>query len=70
MKAEAYAALNNTTEAVNYLNKVRVRAGNGDYKGPTAKAALEKRFWTSVGENCILKTNAGMTWYDSTREAL
>ncbi len=38
MKAEAYAALGNTSLAIENLNKVRARAGTGDYAGATNKA--------------------------------
>lgn len=64
MKAEAYAALNNTTEAVNYLNKVRIRAGNGDYKGPTTKTALEKEILDERGRELYFENKR---WYDLVR---
>ncbi|HTN37998.1 MAG TPA: RagB/SusD family nutrient uptake outer membrane protein [Arachidicoccus sp.] len=42
LKAEALAALNKTSEAITALNKVRNRAGTGDYLGATDKLAVEK----------------------------
>lgn len=42
LKAEALAALNKTTAALTPLNKVRNRAGTGDYLGATDKRTLEK----------------------------
>ena len=42
LKAEALAALGKTAEALVPLDKVRNRAGTGDYTGPTDKATLEK----------------------------
>ena len=41
MKAEAYAALDNTTLAIANVNKVRVRAGHGNYSGAPDKATVE-----------------------------
>jgi starch-binding outer membrane protein, SusD/RagB family len=41
-KAEILAALNRPTEAVTELQKVRNRAGIGDYTGSTAKDVVEK----------------------------
>ena len=42
LKAEALAALNRGPEAVAELNKVRNRAGTGDYTGPQDQQTLEK----------------------------
>lgn len=41
-KAEILAALNRPTEAVTELDKVRIRAGIGNYTGATAQTAVEK----------------------------
>lgn len=41
-RAEALAALDRGTEAVAELDKVRVRAGTGNYTGPTDKPSVEK----------------------------
>lgn len=40
-KAEAYAAMNNTSEAINQLNLVRSRAGLKPYSGNTDKTSVE-----------------------------
>lgn len=42
LKAEALAALNRVPEAVTELNKVRNRAGTGDYTGAQDQLAVEK----------------------------
>lgn len=42
LKAEALAAMNQTAAAIVELNKVRNRAGTGDYNGNTDKKTLEK----------------------------
>ena len=41
-KAEAYAALNQTPQAIIELNRVRDRAKIGTYSGSTNKIAVEK----------------------------
>lgn len=41
-KAEILAALNRPTEAVTELDKVRIRAGIGNYTGATSQVAVEK----------------------------
>lgn len=64
MKAEAFAALNNTTEAVSNLNKVRARAGIGDYKGETAKVALEREILDERGRELYFENKR---WYDLLR---
>jgi hypothetical protein len=64
MKAEAYAALNNVTDAVTYLNKVRVRAGNGDYKGTMTKAAVEREILDERGRELFFENKR---WYDLVR---
>jgi len=42
LKAEALAALNRVPEAITALNRVRGRAGIGDYPGATDKTTVEK----------------------------
>ncbi len=64
LKAEAYAALNNTTAAIEYLNKVRVRAGNGDYNGPTDQLSIEKEILDERGRELFFENKR---WYDLVR---
>ena len=64
MKAEAYAALNNTTQAIEYLNKVRVRAGTGNYTGATDKATVEKEILDERGREFFFENKR---WYDLVR---
>jgi hypothetical protein len=64
MEAEAYAALNNTTQAITYLNKVRVRAGNGNYTGATDKATVELEVFNERGREMFYENKR---WYDIVR---
>lgn len=64
LKAEAYAALDNTTDAITYLNKVRVRTGNGDYTGATDKASVEKELLDERGRELFFENKR---WYDLVR---
>lgn len=64
MKAEAYAALDNTTLAIENLNKVRKRAGTGDYSGATDKAAVEKEILNERGRELFFENKR---WYDLVR---
>jgi starch-binding outer membrane protein, SusD/RagB family len=61
MKAEAYAGLNNTTQAIEYLNKTRVRAGIGNYTGAIDKAAIEKEILDERGREFFFENKR---WYD------
>jgi hypothetical protein len=64
MKAEAYAGLNNTTEAINYLNKVRNRAGTGTYAGATDKDSFEKEILDERGRELFFENKR---WFDLVR---
>ena len=64
MKAEAYAGLNNTTDAIIYLNKVRARAGIGDYSGATDKLSVEKAILDERGRELYFENKR---WYDLVR---
>jgi hypothetical protein len=64
MKAEAFAALSNTDSAVAYLNKVRGRAGNGDYAGATDKLSLEKEILDERGRELFFENKR---WFDLVR---
>jgi hypothetical protein len=64
MKAEAYAALNNTSSAIEYLNKVRIRAGNGEYSGATDKVTVEKEILDERGRELFFENKR---WYDLVR---
>ena len=64
MKAEAYAALNNTTQAITYLQKVRTRAGTGTWSGATDKASVEKEILDERGREFYFENKR---WYDLVR---
>jgi hypothetical protein len=64
MKAEAYAGVNNTALAIDYLNKVRVRAGTGNYTGATTKAEVEKEILDERGRELFFENKR---WFDLVR---
>lgn len=64
MEAEAYAALDNTTQAIAYLNKIKNRAGNGAYAGATDKASVEMEIFKERGREMFYENKR---WYDIMR---
>jgi starch-binding outer membrane protein, SusD/RagB family len=64
MEAEAYAGINNTTKAIEFLNKTRVRAGLGNYAGATDKATVEKEILDERGRELFFENKR---WYDLVR---
>lgn len=64
MKAEAYAAQNNTTDAITYLNKVRTRANTGVYSGATDQLSVEKAILDERGRELYFENKR---WYDLLR---
>ena len=54
-KAEAYAAKNMTSEAVAELNKIRKRAGIGNYAGATDKTTVELEILEERGREFFLE---------------
>lgn len=64
MLAEAYAGLNNTTKAIEYLDVVRLRAGTGNYAGPTDKTSVELEILNERGRELFFENKR---WYDLVR---
>jgi hypothetical protein len=64
MSAEAFAGLGNTDSAVVYLNKVRERAGTGDYTGPSDKNSVEREILDERGRELFFENKR---WYDLVR---
>jgi hypothetical protein len=64
MEAEAYAGINNTGKAIEYLNKTRQRAGTGDYTGPAGKNDIESEILNERGREFFFENKR---WYDLVR---
>ncbi len=64
MKAEAYAGLNNTALAIDYLNKIRARANTGVYAGATDKPTVELEILDERGREFFFENKR---WYDLVR---
>jgi hypothetical protein len=64
MKAEAYAGLDDTSKAIEYLNLVRQRAGIGAYPGATDKATVELEILNERGREFFFENKR---WYDLVR---
>lgn len=64
MEAEAYAGIGNTTKAIEYLNKTRVRAGIGNYTGATDKTSVEKEILDERGRELFFENKR---WFDLVR---
>ncbi len=64
MKAEAYAGLNNIPLAIEYLNKVRQRAGTGVYSGSVVKGDVELEILNERGRELFFENKR---WYDLVR---
>jgi hypothetical protein len=64
MRAEAYAGLENTTDAIQDLDAVRTRAGIGAYAGATDKAAVERELIDERGREFFFENKR---WFDLVR---
>lgn len=64
MEAEAYAGINNTTKAIEYLNKIRTRAGLASYSGGTDKTSVEKEILDERGRELFFENKR---WFDLVR---
>ncbi|UYQ95422.1 RagB/SusD family nutrient uptake outer membrane protein [Chitinophaga horti] len=64
MKAEAYAALNDLTNSVKYLDTVRLRAGTGRYAGAVTKPAIEREILDERGRELFFENKR---WFDLVR---
>lgn len=64
MRAEAYAGIDNTTGAIEDLDKVRLRAGTGAYSGATDKATVEKAIIDERGREFFFENKR---WFDLVR---
>jgi hypothetical protein len=64
MEAEAYAGINNTAKAIEFLNKTRNRAGIGDYTGASDKLSVEKEILNERGRELFFENKR---WFDLVR---
>lgn len=64
MKAEAFAGLNRTADAITSLNQVRIRAGIGNYAGPTDNKSVENEILNERGRELFFENKR---WYDLIR---
>jgi starch-binding outer membrane protein, SusD/RagB family len=64
MEAEAYAGISNTTKAIEYLNRIRKRAGTGNYTGATDKGSVEKEILDERGRELFFENKR---WFDLVR---
>ncbi|NEU07034.1 RagB/SusD family nutrient uptake outer membrane protein [Flavihumibacter sp. R14] len=64
MAAEAYAGINNSAKAIEYLDKVRLRAGTGAYVGVADKSTLEMEILNERGREFFFENKR---WYDLVR---
>jgi hypothetical protein len=64
MRAEAYAGLNEITNAKNDLDLVRQRAGIGNYTGALTKEAIEKEILNERGRELFFENKR---WFDLVR---
>ncbi|WP_207510414.1 RagB/SusD family nutrient uptake outer membrane protein [Longitalea luteola] len=64
MAAEAYAGIDNTTKAIEYLNRIRNRAGIGNYTGATDKPSVEREILDERGRELFFENKR---WHDLVR---
>lgn len=64
MRAEAYAGIDNTSEAIEDLDAVRIRAGIGAWAGGTDKASVEKAIIDERGREFFFENKR---WFDLVR---
>jgi hypothetical protein len=64
MEAEAYAGIDNTSKAIDYLNKTRTRAGIGNYTGATDRLSVEKEILNERGRELFFENKR---WFDLVR---
>ncbi|MBX3253992.1 MAG: RagB/SusD family nutrient uptake outer membrane protein [Chitinophagaceae bacterium] len=64
MKAEAYAGLDDLSSAIEYLEKVKARAGTGAYTGTVDKQSVEREILDERGRELFFENKR---WYDLVR---